>query len=315
MSSIEISVVVPAFNEDGNIEEIHKHLIATLSEMGIIFELIFVDDGSKDRTWELISSFSDKDERVIGIGLSRNFGHQIALVAGIEHARGNYVVTMDADLQHPTNLIPTLYKEGLNGADIVNTIRSNSSGEKGMKRATSRLFYKIANRVSEVKIQSASADFRLMNRKAIDAFMQLKEKDRFTRGLVGWMGFKQVFITFDAPKRFAGKSKYTYRRMFQFAGDGFFSFSSRPLRVSFYLGLLACVLGFGYAIYSIIQHALGNTIPGWTSLMTVVIILGGIQLLSLGIIGEYISRIFNEVKNRPLYYVQKYSSKSKEQTD
>lgn len=305
----EISIVIPLLNEEGNINILYQSILSAVEKMNKNFEIIFVDDGSKDNSFKIISDICDKNSNVLGISLSRNFGHQIAITAGIEHASGNAVITMDADLQHPAEIIPLLYEKYKEGYDIVNTIREETADEGAFKKITSKGFYALINKLSDTRIEPASADFRLMSRKAVTAFLQIKEKDRFTRGLVSWMGFKQTHVAYTAPERFSGKSKYSVKKMFRFASDGITSFSSKPLRISFYAGLVVSLIGLFYATYAVVEFFRGKTIPGWTSLMVTVLIIGGIQLISIGIIGEYIARVFNEAKNRPLYFVKEYYSK------
>lgn len=308
----QISIVIPLLNEEGNLLNLYQSLIVILEKMNKSFEIIFIDDGSRDNSFQIISNICDKDNRVLGISLSRNFGHQIALAAGIEHSSGEAVITMDADLQHPADIIPVLYKKHEEGYDIVNTIREATADEGTFKKITSKSFYALINNLSDTRIEPAAADFRLMSRKAVNAFLQIKEKDRFTRGLVSWMGFRQTHISYAAPERFSGQSKYSVKKMFRFAGDGITSFSSKPLRISFYAGLIVSFIGLIYSSYAVIEFFRGKTIPGWTSLLVTVLIIGGIQLISIGIIGEYIARIFNEAKNRPLYFVKEYYSKKKD---
>jgi polyisoprenyl-phosphate glycosyltransferase len=303
---VELSIVVPVYNESENIQMIYSKLIPVLENLTADFEIVFVDDGSRDGTLDIIKSINIRDQRVLGISLSRNFGHQIAIIAGLEFVKGQLVVTMDADMQHPPSIVKNLYSKIKEGYDIVNTLRKDDKGNGIVKRETSKWFYKIINKLSDVPIHKGSADFRIMNRKALDAFLEMKEKDRFNRGLVSWMGFNQTYIHYDAPKRYKGSTKYSFWKMVGLAKDGIFSFSSKPLRISFYLGLVVSVLGLFYTIYSITQYFLGNTQPGWTSIMAVVLIIGGVQLVSIGIIGEYLARVFNEVKNRPLYYINEY---------
>lgn len=309
MSSIDLSIVVPFFNEEENVSLVYAELELALKELDFSYEIIFVDDGSKDDTFNSIKEVCLQDSNVLGISLSRNYGHQIALIAGLEHAKGDFVLSMDGDLQHPASLIYALMNKAKEGFDVVNTIRVDEEGIKAGKRLSSKWFYKILNSVSDVPIKKSSSDFRLMNRKSLNAFLKMKEKDRFNRGLVSWMGFKQAFVDFEARPRQNGKSKFTPKKMWSFAGDGIFAFSSKPLRVSFYLGVAVSFFALIYIAYSVVQYFLGNTVPGWTSLLVTVLFLGGIQLLSIGIMGEYIRRIFNEVKDRPLYFVQEYHSK------
>ena len=301
---IEISVILPIFNEAPHLNELYTELRAHLLELKSSFEIILVSDGSTDGSNELIRQIASNDDSVIGVILSRNFGHQAALMAGIEKSQGGYVITMDADFQHPVSEIHRMIQAANDGVDIVNMVRVGKAQGGSFKQLASIFFYRTMNRMGEVKIEAAAADFRLMNRKAVDAFLSLKEKDRFTRGLVSWIGFNQISLEYIAAPRKSGNTKYPFCKMLSFAGSGFFSFSSKPLRIAFYLGILISLLGVIYSIYAITQYFLGNTIPGWTSLMIVMLLLGGIQLLSLGIIGEYIARIFNEVKNRPVYHVQ-----------
>lgn len=309
--SVHISIVIPLLNEEGNIQVLYNSLLPVVQTISPDYEIIFVDDGSKDRSFEIITNLSNGNNRVLGISLSRNFGHQIALAAGMEHASGEVVVSMDADMQHPPEVILELYKKYKEGYDIVNTVRTETADSGAFKKITSSWFYKLINSLSDIHIEPAAADFRLMNRTTVNAFLQLKEKDRFTRGLISWMGFKQAMVEYVAPSRFSGKSKYSILKMFRFAADGITSFSAKPLRISFFSGLAVSLIGLLYAIYAVIEYFSGKTIPGWTSILVSVLIIGGIQLISIGIIGEYLARVFNEAKNRPLYLVKKYSSKEK----
>ncbi|MBA3704925.1 MAG: glycosyltransferase family 2 protein [Bacteroidetes bacterium] len=305
---VHISIVIPLLNEEGNISLLYKTLLPVLEKISMNYEIIFVDDGSKDNSFNIISEISNQNDHVLGISLSRNFGHQIALAAGIEHVSGEVVVTMDADMQHPPEVINELYQKYREGYDVINTLRTDTKDSIPFKKITSNWFYKIINKLSDIHIQPGAADFRLMSRKAVDAFLQLKEKNRFTRGLISWMGFKQTTVAYEAPSRFSGKSKYSILKMFQFSIDAITSFSAKPLRMSFYSGLIVSLTGLFYAIYAIFQYFAGKTIPGWTSILVSVLIIGGIQLISIGIIGEYLARIFNEAKNRPLYLVKQYTS-------
>lgn len=303
-NNVILSIVIPCFNEENNISKLYSELTIVLKGLNINYEIVFSDDGSKDKTFSVIKELSKNDNNIRGISLSRNFGHQIALFAGIKAAKGNIVITMDGDLQHPPSFIPELLKKQSEGYDIVNTRRIDPEDIGVLKKTTSKTFYSLINFLSDVRIEPAAADFRLMTRKAVDAFTEIPERDRFTRGLISWMGFNQTIIDYQASKRFAGKSKYTFKKMIHFASDGITSFSSKPLRFSFYVGILTFFVGLLYAGYSIFNHFAGNTVPGWTSLMVTVLLIGGIQLLSIGIIGEYIARIFNEAKSRPLYFIK-----------
>ncbi|MGQ0826827.1 MAG: glycosyltransferase family 2 protein [Bacteroidota bacterium] len=305
---VHISIVIPLLNEEGNIPMLYITLLPLIERISPDYEIIFVDDGSTDGSFARIADICSQDKHVLGISLSRNFGHQVALTAGMEHSSGEVVITMDADMQHPPELVPELYKKYKEGFDIVNTLREETDGSTAFKIITSRWFYKVINTLSDTHIQGGAADFRLMSRKTINAFLQLKEKNRFTRGLISWMGFSQATISYTASARFSGRSKYSTVKMFGYAVDGIISFSAKPLRISFYLGLITSLMGLLYAIYAIVEYYGGKTIPGWTSILVSVLIIGGIQLISIGIIGEYLARVFNEAKNRPLYLVKKYTS-------
>jgi len=309
LKQTHISIVIPLLNEDGNIQVLYKALLPILEKISADYEIIFVDDGSKDNSFEIITEICQQNNRVLGISLSRNFGHQIALTAGMEHASGEVVVTLDADMQHPPEIIIDLYEKYKEGYDIVNTIRTETADSGVFKKITSHFFYKIINTLSDIHIEPSAADFRLMNRKTVNAFLQLKEKDRFTRGIISWMGFKQAQVEYTAPQRFSGKSKYSVFKMFRFAADGITSFSAKPLRVSFYAGLIVSFIGLLYAIFAVVEYFGGKTTPGWTSTLVSILIIGGLQLISIGIIGEYLARVFNEAKNRPMYLVKQYTSK------
>ncbi len=286
----------------------YEALLPVVEKISSNYEIIFVDDGSKDNSFDIISGICQQNNRVLGISLSRNFGHQIALTAGMEHSSGEVVVTLDADMQHPPEIIMDLYKKYNEGFDIVNTVRIETADSGVFKKITSHYFYKIINNLSDIHIEPSAADFRLMNRKTVDAFLQLKEKDRFTRGIISWMGFKQAVVEYTAPARFSGKSKYSFLKMFRFAADGITSFSAKPLRISFFAGLIVSFIGLLYAIYAVVEYFGGKTTPGWTSTLVSILIIGGIQLISIGIIGEYLARVFNEAKNRPMYLVKQYTS-------
>ena len=300
----QLSIIIPFYNEEENIELLFQALVPVLKGINQSWEILFVDDGSRDRSFEVVKKLCMQDNSIRAISLSRNFGHQVALTAGLQHATGNMVITMDADLQHPPEVIPQLVEQFEKGFEIVNTRRIDSRETGYFKKQSSRLFYRFINRISDISIAESSSDFRLMSRKALDAFLQFRERDRFTRGLVSWMGFRQTHVDYECPPRFAGKSKYTLRKMLHFAADGITAFSAKPLRIASYMGVMVFLVGLAYALFAIIQHASGKTIPGWTSLLVTVLLLGGIQLLGLGIIGEYLARIFNESKSRPLYFIK-----------
>ncbi len=303
--NLEISLVIPVFNEEKNIEVLYTEICRTMAHMNKNnnFEIIFIDDGSHDNSFEVISELNRKDFRVKGLSLSRNFGHQSALSAGLEHTSGDIIIMLDGDLQHPPAVIAELYNKYLEGYDIVNTKRINKYNSI-FKSFSSKYFYKILNSIAEIKIEENSSDFRLINKKVLNAFSSIKEKNRFIRGLIGYLGFKQTTIEYQASNRYAGESKYTLKKMFNLAINGITSFSAKPLRISLYAGLFLFILGTIYLIFALISHAKGQTMPGWTSLVLIIIFMGGLQLLGLGIIGEYIAQIFEEVKARPVYFLK-----------
>jgi len=298
----DLSIVVPVYNEAENLGVLHASLKTVLKSIQLTHEIVFVDDGSTDGTFDVVRSLYEKDTTVRGFSFSRNFGHQVALFAGLGQAKGDIVISMDGDMQHPPALIPDLLKKYEEGFDIVNTKRIDSKSTGLFKRLSSRWYYGMLNALSDVPIEPAAADFRLMNRKAVDALNSLPETHRFTRGLVGWMGFEQAIIPYQAAERHAGASKYTFFKMLRFGLDGIVSFSVKPLRIAFYTGVIVSVAALLYAIYAIVQHFIGATVEGWTSILVSVLFIGGVTLLSLGVIGEYIARIFNEVRRRPMYF-------------
>ncbi len=306
-----LSIIIPLFNEVDNITELYRQLTAVLGNLSDYdYEILFVDDGSRDGSFEMVKTLHRSDQRVRGISFSRNFGHQTALLAGLEYAKGNIIISMDADLQHPPSLIPTLIEQSKKGYEIVNTRRLDSEGVGWFKKTSSKYYYSLLNYLSDIPIEPAAADFRLMTRKVVDAYLNLPERGRFTRGLVSWIGFKQTIIEYKANARFAGQSKYSLVKMLKFGLDGIIAFSVRPLRLSFYVGFLVFLFGILYAIYAIIQFFQGETVAGWASILVSVLIIGGVMLLSLGVIGEYIARIYHEVKQRPHYFIQEEVGKS-----
>lgn len=297
-----LSIVVPVFNEEDNLLPLHAALCRELEPLEFPFEIIFVNDGSRDRSQEILAELCGRDQRVRAISLSRNFGHQAAITAGCEHAAGDAVVVMDADLQHPPELIPKMIDFWRQGYQVVYTLRESSSDVGLFKRFTSAAFYKCINAVSEVQIIPNAADFRLMDRAVVDCLVSMPERSRFLRGMVSWVGFRQIGLPYMAQPRFAGKSKYSVRKMLNLAVHGLTSFSSIPLRLSAYIGFVAAVVGIPYGIWAVYARLFTEqAVPGWASLVVMVLFLGGVQLMSLGIIGEYVGRIYTEVKGRPLY--------------
>ncbi len=305
MSRNKISVVVPCFDEQAVIGETHRCLIEVLNgQKDFAWEIIYVDDGSSDNTWSILSSLAKSHNEVSAIKLSRNFGHQMASMAGLESATGDAVVLIDADLQDPPSLIPEFYQKWVDGNEVVYGKRKKRNGESLFKRLTASLFYRLLNRVSEVEIPLDTGDFRLMDRKVVDHIVAMPERARFLRGMVAWVGFRQCAVEYDRDERYAGVSKYPLRKMLKFAADGILSFSALPLKLATFTGLVTfglSLVGFVYAIW--LRLLTDNWVSGWTALFVTVLFFGGLQLLTLGLIGEYLARIYTESKRRPLYII------------
>lgn len=303
--AVKYSVVVPVFNEESVIDEFSRRALAVMDSLGEPYEIIFVDDGSTDATFQKASLLASRSQAIKALRLSRNFGHQVAITAGMDAASGAAVVVMDGDLQHPPELIPEMARKWAEGFHVVNTSRMETEGIPLKKKLFSKIFYKLINIDSEVPIYPDAADFRLMDRAAVEAFRQLREQDRFVRGLTSWIGFKQTSVPFNAPERHAGESKYTLRKMIRFAVNGITSFTTLPLKAVGTFGLVVAAASFFYAAFALYEKlVLGITVEGWTSLLVGILFLGGVQLISIGVLGAYIARIFTQVKNRPLYFVQ-----------
>ncbi|MDF1572262.1 MAG: glycosyltransferase family 2 protein [Bacteroidales bacterium] len=298
-----LSIVLPSYFEEANVKYIYTQILAAVDDRDDL-ELIYVDDGSQDQTFEEVRALAKKDPRVRGIRLSRNFGQQAANLAGLNEAKGDEIVMMDADGQHPPALIPVMIRKLSEGYDIVNTKRTDMEGAGFFRKVFSRIFYRIINFLSDVNIDNSQVDFRIFNRATLNAFLEFNEHNRFNRGIFTWMGFNQAQIEFRAGHRNSGQSNYNFRKLTKLALDGITSFSTRPLRLCFYLGLIIIFSGMIYGIYAILNYFFGHTNPGWTSLLITILILGGVQLFSLGIIGEYLGRIFIETKKRPHYLIR-----------
>lgn len=320
-----ISVVVPCFNESEVIRETCAQLSAELERMceakNLRYEIIFVDDGSRDETLSILHELVDSHDSRFGSGrgclqvlaLSRNFGHQIALTAGMSRAKGDAVVAIDADLQDPPAVIERMIEEWRDGADVVFGVRTARAGESWFKKASASGFYRLVRRLTNVDIPVDSGDFRLMSRRAADAFNRMPERHRFVRGMVPWLGFRQVPVMYSRAARFAGETKYPLRKMIRLAVDGITSFSSVPLRATYWLGLSVALLCVGYIGVVLIERlVLGGPARGWSSLMAAILFLGAVQLITLGILGEYVGRIHDEVKGRPLFLVDELQSRTSE---
>ena len=303
---MKISVVVPCYNEEGVLSATHERLSAVCNGMqGLDHELIFVNDGSADQTQHILAELQLRDPHVRVLLLSRNFGHQIAVTAGLEETTGDAVVIIDADLQDPPEVIPEMVRLWREGNDVVYGIRSEREGESKFKLWTAKVFYRLINRLSETKMPLDAGDFRLLDRRVVEVIKRMPERARFLRGMVSWAGFRQVSIAYDRAPRHAGESKYPLAKMLNFAMDGIISFSLVPLKLAVWTGFLAiCVAVLGI-VAAIVDRLMHQDLPrGWASLFVAVLFIGGVQLVSLGIIGEYLGRIYTEVKRRPLYVVQ-----------
>lgn len=291
-----LSIVVPCCNEAANLRELHRRLCDTSRGLELAYEIVFVDDGSQDASPSILRELADADSHVRVVTLARNFGHQAALTAGLEHARGDAVMQLDGDLQHPPELIPHFVARWQEGYEVVYGYRRD---------VRPRFGYRVINALLEVKIPVESADFRLMDRQVVDALLQMPERARFLRGMIAWLGFRQIGIAYREDERFAGSRAYSLRKRFRLALDGVLAFSFVPLRIAVALGGVTLILGLVYAAYILIRYATGGyDVPGWTGTMMAILILGGVQLLCLGLIAEYIGKIFEEVKRRPLYVVR-----------
>jgi glycosyltransferase involved in cell wall biosynthesis len=297
-----LSVVAPVYDEEATIEEFHARVCAALE--GLPFELVLVDDGSTDGSPAALERLAQNDPRVRVVYLSRNFGHQTALTAGLDHARGDAVVMLDADLQDPPELISTMLEHWRAGCDVVYAVREQRQGESRFKLSTAKWFYKLFDKLAQVELQHNSGDFRLLDRRALDALLSMRERNRFLRGMTVWVGYTQAAVPYHRDPRYAGETKYTISRMLRFSLDAISSFSHRPLQLATLLGFMISTLAFIAIPVVIVLRILGSYLPGFSALTIVVLLLGGIELIAIGIIGEYVGRIYDEVKGRPLYLVR-----------
>ena len=300
----EISIVVPAYNEEGNIEKLYLELTKVLPAIDSTWEIIFADDGSVDKTWENIRALRDRDARVKAVRLSRNFGHQYALLAGLSHAEGDAVISMDGDMQHPPELIPKLVEEWRKGNKIVKTIRSNPDDYSAFKKITSRLFYKVFGYLSGVNLHEGMADFRLLDRQVLNDILKFREEGLFLRGIVEWVGYQNTSIPYQCANRYSGTTKYTFRKMLKFGWHGVSSFSIVPLRIGVMIGFSASgvsFLGVLYAIYGRVVE--GHAVPGWASSVAIISFLFGVLFVFLGLLGEYLGRVLLEVRQRPRFLI------------
>ena len=302
-----ISIVVPAYNEREVLPEFHRRLKGVISGMHVRAEIIYVNDGSTDDSSRLLQDLWGGDDRVVVLELSRNFGKEIALTAGIDHATGDVVIVIDADLQDPPELIPKLFEKWQAGYDIVYACRSERSGESWVKKVTASVFYRLIQHVGRIEIPKDTGDYRLLSRRAVDALTQLRETHRFMKGLFSWVGFPQTAVLYKRDPRYAGTTKWNYWKLWNFAIEGITSFTVAPLKVATYIGIITAIGAFFYGLKIIIMTLwIGRDVPGYASLMVIILFLGGIQLIGLGLIGEYLGRVFNETKRRPLYFIYRH---------
>ncbi len=303
-----ISIVLPCYNEVKLLPETHRRLLALTGKLNKErFEFIYVDDGSRDETATFLHELSLTDNRVRALRLSRNFGHQVAITAGLEHAAGDAVVIMDSDLQDPPEVIVQMYARWLEGYHVAYGQREERTGETAFKLWSAKAFYRLVNRLSPMQMPNDTGDFRLMDRTVVDALLRMPERDRFLRGMVNWVGFRQVAVPYRREQRFAGETKFPLVQMVRFAADAVFSFSFAPLRLAVWIGFVAlglALLGIFYAVALRFFFNPSHWVRGWASIFVAVLFMGGVQLVSLGIIGEYVGRIYGEVKRRPLYFVR-----------
>ena len=303
-----ISALIPAYNEEECLHELYKRVTAVLSKLeNYDYEILIINDGSKDKTLEILQELHDKDNHIQYVNLARNYGKEIAMAAGFDYVKGDVVVILDADLQDPPELIPDMISYYEAGYDDIYGRRKSRKGETWLKKTTAKLFYKLLQKSTRVDILKDTGDFRLLSRRAVEALKKYKEQRRYTKGFFALIGFKKKEFLYDRDSRVAGQSKWNYFNLFNLAIEGITSFSNFPLRLSSFLGIIVAAFGFIYIVFLVLKTLIfGEPVRGYPTLLSVIIFLGGIQLLSLGVIGEYLGRIFDEVKNRPLYFVEKY---------
>jgi dolichol-phosphate mannosyltransferase len=301
-----ISIVVPCYNEELVVAELHARLQGTLMTLtGFDFEILFVDDGSKDSTKEIIKNLMEINKDVKLISLSRNFGHQFAVSAGIDHSNGDAIVLIDADLQDPPEVIPEMIEKWTKGADVVYGVRTKRKGESLLKKISAKIFYRLIGLLSGTYIPADTGDFRLISRRVADVIKEMPERDRFIRGMVSWTGFNQIGLQYERDARFAGRTKYTMGRMIKFASDAIFSFSTVPLRLAIHIGIATSLLAFAGIVYAIYARLFTDQwVEGWTFTIMAILFIGGIQLVTIGILGQYLGRLYLSSKARPLYVVR-----------
>ncbi len=301
----ELSVIVPIFNEEANIFALHQRLSSVLALLNVSYELLFVNDGSADKSIHLLKALAMKDERVKFIDFSRNFGHQIAVSAGLEYANGEKIVIIDADLQDPPEIIADLYAKMRDGFDVVYAKRKARKGETWLKRQTAKWFYRLLKKITAVEIPVDTGDFRIMDKKIVEILKTMPERHKFLRGQIAWVGFRQTFIEYERDERLGGKTGYTYRKMLRFALDGITAFSDLPLKIVTWFGFLVSFVAFLVILFAFYSRFISQDYEkGWTSLIVCVLFIGGVQMIGIGIIGEYLSRMNTDIRQRPLYIVK-----------
>jgi len=302
--STKLSVVIPVYNEEMNIGKLYQRLCNALEPLGADWEVVYVNDGSKDRSLKILQGLAETDSHVKYIDFSRNFGHQLAITAGIEHAKGEWIVIMDGDGQDPPELIPDLLNKAREGFEVVYARRRKRDGENFLKKFTARMFYRLLAKITSIEIPVDTGDFRIIHRKIQRILSKMPEQHKYIRGQISWIGFNQTYLEYDREERMGGATKFTYRKMMRFALDGISSFSTWPLKVATISGFIVSAVAFVLIVYSLYQKFFGTTEPGWTSLHISVLFLGGIQLIGIGMLGEYLGRVSDNVKNRPHYIVR-----------
>lgn len=302
---MDISVIIPVYNEEKNIQNLFDRLSEVMQNLGVSYELIFINDGSHDASIGLIKVLAKEHTEVKYIDFSRNFGHQIAVTAGIDKTIGDAVVIIDADLQDPPELIAEMWKKRSEGFDVIYAKRKNRKGESWLKLWTAKVFYRILSKMTSISIPVDTGDFRMMDKKIVHVLREMPEKNKYLRGQISWVGFNQTYVEYDRAKRHAGETGYTFRKMLHFALDGITGFSDVPLKVVSYFGFLVSFIAFIVAIYALVSKFIWeDSVPGWTSLMIAILFIGGIQMIAIGIIGEYLSRMNHNIRNRPLYIIK-----------
>ncbi|MFK8010353.1 MAG: glycosyltransferase family 2 protein [Saprospiraceae bacterium] len=302
---MDISVIIPVYNEEKNIQNLYDRLSLVMQNLNVTYELIFVNDGSKDASIGLIKVLVKKHKTVKYIDFSRNFGHQIAVTAGLDKTSGDAVVIIDADLQDPPELIAEMYQKREEGFEVIYAKRKNRKGESFLKLWTARIFYRLLAKMTSISIPVDTGDFRMIDKKIVEVLREMPEKNKYLRGQISWVGFNQTFVEYDRQERQAGATGYTYRKMLHFALDGITAFSDVPLKIVTYFGFIVSVIAFFVAIYALLaKFVWENSVPGWTSLMIAILFIGGIQMIAIGIIGEYLSRMNHNIRNRPLYIIR-----------